>query len=155
MNHMNTARTSNASVQSPLAVLPPNPFRTPAHFLFLASHWCDAGCGPGCEHKKFHEVARCMTEDGYVYLARAGGKAAEDDDSGVRHLPLDARGLPNFGRLTAAVILDDAELLQRARQQYPEALVYHFETSPAAAFEPDEGQAMSTLAYSKLSAFNP
>jgi hypothetical protein len=53
------------------------------------------------------------------------------------------------------VVLDDAELLQKVRQQYPEALAYHFETSPAAALERGEAPATPMLQYTKLSAFNP
>lgn len=96
-----------------------------------------------------------MMEDGYVYLARPGQEGAEDDDFGVRHLPLNAGGLPFFGRLTATVVLDDAELLRRSRQQYPKTPAYHLQTSPTASQEADDAPQPELPPYTKLSSFCP
>ena len=102
---------------------------SPCNFLFLAAEGCHEHCGPECDHKKFITVARCMMKDGYVYYAHLGQAAVEDDEFGVRHLPLDRNALPHFGDLNAVLILNDHDLLERARQQYPDARVHFIESS--------------------------
>lgn len=105
----------------------------PNNFLFIAADRCHEQCGPECTHKKFMTVARCMMQDGYVYYAHPGVPAVEDDEFGVRHLPLDRAALPHFGSLASVVVLDDKDLLNRAHALYPETRVHLIESSAMAS----------------------
>ena len=116
------------------------------NILFLVPEECGPSCGPECAHKKFEAVARCMMSEGYVYMAQAGQISVEDDEAGVRHLPLKGEELPHFGTLDMIVVFDDSTLWSKIRSRYPEAQTYLFQGSTPFAVQWDTDIAIAELA---------
>jgi hypothetical protein len=81
---------------------------------------------------KVIEMARHFAQDAYVYVARAGQQEMEDDEFGVRHMPLDPEHLPSFGALTQAFIWGDRSLACAVAEEHPEAEVFLVHSSAAA-----------------------
>jgi hypothetical protein len=81
------------------------------------------------DEESLASVTQWLTQYGYVYVAREGQKAVEDDAFGVRHLPLRHEALPAFGSLELVVVYDHLVLLQAAQEQYPDTLVVFVESA--------------------------
>lgn len=91
--------------------------RLPRHFLFMLPLTTST-----TERNAVIDWARRLSPQGYVYIASAHEKVAEDRD-GIRFLPLHAEALPCFGEVTAACVLHDESIAKAARQAYPGAQV--------------------------------
>lgn len=97
------------------------------NFLFLLPSGV-----PEREKNVVLQAAQRMTGAGYVYVAEAGRKDAEDCQE-VRHLPLNEHRLPAFGLTTVVVVAHRLELARRAVETYPDAQVFLLHPSPQVA----------------------
>ncbi len=70
------------------------------------------------------EMARSLADQAYVYFARSDQKDWEDDEYGVRYLPLDGERLPSFGRLERAFVMHDEKLAHAVATEHPLADVF-------------------------------
>jgi hypothetical protein len=73
------------------------------------------------------EIARSIARHSYVYVARHDQHEWEDDEFGVRYLPLDPDHLPSFGALEAVFVLEDRSLGLAAASEHPSAEVFVLE----------------------------
>ncbi len=73
------------------------------------------------------EMARSIAQHAYVYVARHDQSDWEDDEFGVRHLPLDPDHLPAFGSLEAVFVLADKSLGRAVAKEHPTAEVFLLE----------------------------
>ena len=118
----------NAEPTLSLAIAPSDAPASPRHLLVLAPGK-DSAHGLAPDDENLASVARWLTQYGYVYVAQDGQKAMEDDEFGVRHMPLRAEALPTFGNLALAVVFDSLALVQEAQQRYPGTLVVFVESA--------------------------
>jgi len=121
----------NAEPALSLPVAPCDEAPTPAapRHLLVLSPGVDTAHGFAPDEESLHSVARWLTQFGYVYVAKDGQKAMEDDQWGVRRMPLNREALPAFGNLALAVVFDSFALLQEAQQKYPGTLVTFVESA--------------------------
>ena len=68
-------------------------------------------------------LARRLNKDGYVYVARSSQAEMEDDQFGVRYLPL-RQALPSFGIMTAVLVIRDPAWARNAASTYPDADIF-------------------------------
>jgi hypothetical protein len=68
-------------------------------------------------------LAHHLNHDGYAYVARSNQKEMQDDEAGVRYLPLHEK-LPEFGVMTAVIAIGDPAWAARAAAAYPAADIF-------------------------------
>jgi len=67
------------------------------------------------------------SSDSYIYVALSGLREVEDDETGVRLLPLTPEYLPRFDSLESVWVLNDKDMAAVAASEYPAAAVYNLE----------------------------
>lgn len=68
-------------------------------------------------------LARQFNHDGFAYVASLQQKEMEDDQDGVRYLPLRSN-LPSFGLMTAVIVIGDPAWVACAADAYPDADIF-------------------------------
>ena len=77
------------------------------------------------------EIARYFAQHAYVYVARVGQGEMEDDEFGVRYMPLSDNCLSAFGALAKAFVFGNRSLAQAVVDEHPSAEVFLVHSSLA------------------------
>lgn len=93
------------------------------NFLIIAAAPAGAAAETAPPEEKVTALAQQLNKDGYAYVARTSQKEMEDDESGVRYLPL-RNDLPSFGVMTAVIVIGDPAWAALAAATYPEADIF-------------------------------
>lgn len=102
-----------------------HPYR---NYLFIVPKPSAKAAASHLSDERVTALARHLNNDGFAYVARAKQKEMEDDQSGVRYLPL-GEHLPAFGIMTAVIVVCDPVWAIRAAAMYPEADIFMLELS--------------------------
>lgn len=82
-------------------------------------------------------------EDAYVYVALRGQRVAEDNEAGVRFLPLSSDHLPCFGNVESVVVFNDKAMASAAASAYPMAAIFHLEPTVELVAEPEPAELLA------------
>lgn len=93
------------------------------NFLIVVPGRCEACKTPHILDAPVRALAHHLNQDGFAYVASAAQKEVEDDDFGVRYLPL-GQQLPSFGSMAVVIVLEDHTWAARAAATYREAEVF-------------------------------
>jgi hypothetical protein len=130
----------HATEVRPARQAPPEDPRRYQNFLIIA---------PETSSQAFAvSLARHLMGAGYAYVARPEQKQMEDDDFGVRYLPLKER-LPDFGLMTAVISIEGAGWLAAAALSYPEARLVEIQLAHCAPDKDSTAEAAMTAALPK------